>query len=349
MFACHTIQNTRNSAGTPHPSYAGRTQEGYASHHAQHSYDVLPSSYTLPPVNVPSPSYGHFVGSLPSYSSPWSSHSDSSPFQNYNSSPTHTLSSLPTPCPLRETSYGTQPSGRPSNYGDTRGPQHGYQPTPSPDLEYTDRHRPDNIGLSISSPADIVPPPRHRVSPGSTREPVSGRNSNRPVGILRCTSCKVTSSPEWRKGPSGKKELCNAFVISHIFCVTNCFLTCGLVVVSAMLALVRKRRDTWRRPNAERRRERARLRSRKRVIQANRRRLQSLVLEPEAVHLKVGRLHQCRLLVRRLEAKCTPTTVLSPPKLRLHHHRTRSTLYTTRIHHRLRLMYYEMRDGCRSI
>ncbi|KAH0832943.1 hypothetical protein J3R83DRAFT_11915 [Lanmaoa asiatica] len=219
MFACHTIQNgPRNSTATSvHPSYANRAQDSYAPHHTQHPYEVSQSSYTLPPVNAPSPSYG-LVGSLPSYSSPsWSNHPDSSSFLNYNrwpqsSSPTHTLSALPTSCSLRETPYGTQASNRPPespNYGDTRGPQHSYQPTPSPDVDYADGHRPDNIGLSISSP-DVVPPPRHRVSPGSAREPVSGRNSNRPVGILRCTSCKVTSSPEWRKGPSGKKELCNA-------------------------------------------------------------------------------------------------------------------------------------------
>lgn len=30
------------------------------------------------------------------------------------------------------------------------------------------------------------------------------------MGVLKCSSCKATSSPEWRKGPSGKKELCNA-------------------------------------------------------------------------------------------------------------------------------------------
>ncbi|KDN44198.1 hypothetical protein RSAG8_05671, partial [Rhizoctonia solani AG-8 WAC10335] len=31
-----------------------------------------------------------------------------------------------------------------------------------------------------------------------------------PSGILRCSSCKSETSPEWRKGPSGKKDLCNA-------------------------------------------------------------------------------------------------------------------------------------------
>lgn len=33
---------------------------------------------------------------------------------------------------------------------------------------------------------------------------------NPPPGVSRCISCKTTVSPEWRKGPSGKKELCNA-------------------------------------------------------------------------------------------------------------------------------------------
>ncbi|KAG9314878.1 hypothetical protein JVU11DRAFT_3979 [Chiua virens] len=221
MFACHTIQaSPRPSTATPtHPSYASRPQDSYAQHHSQPSYDVSPtSSYTLPSVqSTPSPSYGNFVSPLPSYSSPWSNHPDSSSFLNYtrwpqSSSPGHTLSSLPPSCPLREAHYGAQPSNRSSespNYGDTRGSQHGYQPTPSPDMNYTDRHRSDNLGLSIPSP-DVVPPPRHRVSPSSARESVAGRSSNRPVGILRCTSCKATSSPEWRKGPSGKKELCNA-------------------------------------------------------------------------------------------------------------------------------------------
>ena len=72
------------------------------------------------------------------------------------------------------------------------------------------------VGGSGSDPglsADLVPPPRRRVSPGSTRDHYSATGraaSNRPMGVLRCSSCKATQSPEWRKGPSGKKELCNA-------------------------------------------------------------------------------------------------------------------------------------------
>ncbi|KAG9122328.1 hypothetical protein FRC07_001357 [Ceratobasidium sp. 392] len=31
-----------------------------------------------------------------------------------------------------------------------------------------------------------------------------------PPGVMRCSSCKSETSPEWRKGPSGKKDLCNA-------------------------------------------------------------------------------------------------------------------------------------------
>lgn len=45
--------------------------------------------------------------------------------------------------------------------------------------------------------------------------PTAGRSSVESTGFsgaggLRCASCGVTHSPEWRKGPSGKKDLCNA-------------------------------------------------------------------------------------------------------------------------------------------
>ncbi|KAL0565361.1 hypothetical protein V5O48_016661 [Marasmius crinis-equi] len=32
----------------------------------------------------------------------------------------------------------------------------------------------------------------------------------KPPGVLMCANCKATSSPEWRRGPSGLKDLCNA-------------------------------------------------------------------------------------------------------------------------------------------
>lgn len=38
-----------------------------------------------------------------------------------------------------------------------------------------------------------------------------GRGSGKPpIGVDCCTSCRTTHSPEWRKGPSGRKDLCNA-------------------------------------------------------------------------------------------------------------------------------------------
>ncbi len=82
---------------------------------------------------------------------------------------------------------------------------------------------PAPAAVSPSGPG-VVPPSRRRVSPGSASRdhpgagPVRGSavgststiGVSRPTGILKCSSCKTTSSPEWRKGPSGKKELCNA-------------------------------------------------------------------------------------------------------------------------------------------
>ncbi|KAH9002906.1 hypothetical protein EDB86DRAFT_3073405 [Lactarius hatsudake] len=75
---------------------------------------------------------------------------------------------------------------------------------------------PENNQASPPSTMETVPPPRgsrRPTPPGSVREhpTSSGRASgNPPMGISRCASCKATTSPEWRKGPSGKKDLCNA-------------------------------------------------------------------------------------------------------------------------------------------
>ena len=56
-----------------------------------------------------------------------------------------------------------------------------------------------------------------RKSKGLGREPYTpaGRAEGKPPpGVANCSSCSTTVSPEWRKGPSGKKELCNAYVFS---------------------------------------------------------------------------------------------------------------------------------------
>ncbi|GJJ08444.1 hypothetical protein Clacol_002660 [Clathrus columnatus] len=67
--------------------------------------------------------------------------------------------------------------------------------------------------------ADVVPPPRQRGMRATLDEKGSrsrdtynsmSNKGNPPAGIMRCVACKSTTSPEWRKGPSGKKDLCNA-------------------------------------------------------------------------------------------------------------------------------------------
>lgn len=42
---------------------------------------------------------------------------------------------------------------------------------------------------------------------------IGGKNiGSPPTGVVKCARCQTTHSPEWRKGPSGKKDLCNAYV-----------------------------------------------------------------------------------------------------------------------------------------
>lgn len=90
---------------------------------------------------------------------------------------------------------------------------------------------------TVTSPSvDAIPPSRRRVNPNSARDKESGAGRghgpgsagssrgngtpvmgvSKPTGILKCSSCKTTQSPEWRKGPSGKKELCNALVAQAV-------------------------------------------------------------------------------------------------------------------------------------
>ena len=48
--------------------------------------------------------------------------------------------------------------------------------------------------------------------------PTSGdrASGNPPIGVLCCSSCKATTSPEWRIGPSGKEDLCNAYAFHFV-------------------------------------------------------------------------------------------------------------------------------------
>ncbi|KAF9450343.1 hypothetical protein P691DRAFT_476612 [Macrolepiota fuliginosa MF-IS2] len=160
-------------------------------------------------------------------------------------SPTHPGSPLP-PAPgppsssitashLRSTSYSNASAPGPSwqtspgGYEVYRAPSPGYglYSTASRTSTTTAANPPSTSILPAASTLlnagtpiqDVVPPPKRRVSPGSARGgdqynatgASTGRGSgNRPSGVFECSSCGATSSPEWRKGPSGKKELCNA-------------------------------------------------------------------------------------------------------------------------------------------
>ncbi|KAG2097014.1 uncharacterized protein F5147DRAFT_715762 [Suillus discolor] len=205
-FACHAIQQPASQSLSVSYSQSQpftRSTDAYMPAHRQHHpYDLSASPYTLPPVSTSMPQpYGHYTQSLTSqYShSPWGSDSEPSSSRSQfdrwpAQSPAHSMASLP-PSPI---------------YGENRASLSNYRATPSPE-DYS-----ANAAFGASVPpappcgTDIVPPPRHRVSPGLHKDTLPHSTNNRPLGVLKCSSCKATSSPEWRKGPSGRKELCNA-------------------------------------------------------------------------------------------------------------------------------------------
>jgi len=222
IFACHKV----------HPSTRQlNPNEAYSSHHypAQHPYHEQGShSYSLPP--VPAPGQYHNGFPPPPHHAPahypggWSQNPDSpgSP-SHYNQWHSHggSLSSAPSISSVRSSSYSAPPPlhqwpSQPPSYLDassaapplSQSAAPSGSPYPSPAAPGANDEAPPSPG------SDYVPPSRvtHRRS-SNTREQYGngGRSTgNPPVGVTRCASCKVTHSPEWRKGPSGKKDLCNA-------------------------------------------------------------------------------------------------------------------------------------------
>ncbi|KAJ3776065.1 hypothetical protein FB446DRAFT_722680 [Lentinula raphanica] len=196
---------------------------------SQYSLPPLASSTTLPP---PTTSYSYssgqptFPGSSAYSYSHWvnpASHpsvqSLRSGYWNHGSAGYENGSNISSSLPL---SGGHQSHG---NYTRPLSPYGSHMPYTSTASHNAATHL-DEINGDTSSPtsatsptSDLVPPSRRRISPGLSPEHrgsngLSGstqrNHSNRPTGLLKCSSCKTTSSPEWRKGPSGKKELCNA-------------------------------------------------------------------------------------------------------------------------------------------
>ncbi|KAF8962756.1 hypothetical protein BDZ97DRAFT_1092582 [Flammula alnicola] len=215
IFACHKINPTprSNSANSSAPMQQLDYASANYNTHQNASYYEHGGSYALPPLSPQSQAYNNnFIqqqgpGVQPSYSP-----------QRWAQAPLP-----PSMSGLRSGSYpGNSPSQSNQQWPSTQSgpPSASYLETTAPPafnrpLSPAYNYSPTTAGSSVggtSPTSDVVPPPRRRISPGSSRDATGPTRStgNRPTGVQKCSSCKATSSPEWRKGPSGKKELCNA-------------------------------------------------------------------------------------------------------------------------------------------
>ena len=222
------MESPSSSTGTtPTTMQLGYNAANYNPQQSQPYYEP-DSSYALPPLASSAATYNNYMPqqsqqsrqvSAPYSPQRWTQGGEqSSSYNQWNSSsPAHSISPVPPSVSnVRSGSYpppqqNQQWQAQSSSYIDSNNnvPQ-GLHRSISPNYAYT-----SNAGGSegASPSTDVVPPPRRRVSPGSTRDQYGpgGRSAgNRPMGVLKCSSCKATQSPEWRKGPTGKKELCNA-------------------------------------------------------------------------------------------------------------------------------------------
>ncbi|KAG8885682.1 hypothetical protein FRB97_000125 [Tulasnella sp. 331] len=90
------------------------------------------------------------------------------------------------------------------HYGGANGAQYA-PPDASTSARYNQRD-----GMAPQSPPPLMGSPTHPLIP-KEREPCGARVGGvPPPGVTQCISCSTTNSPEWRKGASGKKDLCNA-------------------------------------------------------------------------------------------------------------------------------------------
>jgi hypothetical protein len=102
-------------------------------------------------------------------------------------------------------------------YDDAGQPMYAYR---DPNAEYTFPDASRNPDMhSVQSPIhEVARPPAkaRRTSPvGGVRDQGPRAPSNPPPGVTECASCGTTASPEWRRGASGKKDLCNAYVCQY--------------------------------------------------------------------------------------------------------------------------------------
>ncbi|GAA5968126.1 hypothetical protein JCM3765_005858, partial [Sporobolomyces pararoseus] len=152
-------------------------------------------------------------------------------FRPHGASP---ASLYPPAYPLYSQSQSTSPYQAPQSQGNGYFPQNFNQPSTTNDSSHQQTHDQTQNSFSSSIHRDPLPVrsmnsnqpqdsgPSGGVSngnneadPSEAKEPKKGRTKpdgpvSKPGPGKACESCGTVESPEWRKGPSGAKSLCNA-------------------------------------------------------------------------------------------------------------------------------------------
>lgn len=228
IFACHKINSyPRNgvvgASGMPHLGYH---QNGYAPPGNAQYYDPHPQNLPQNPHVSSLHSYNYSPHPQPPMSSSyppnaWVNMDASGSSSQYTQ---WTPGSYPNSAPvssMRSSSYAAPPPPAPQQHWPSQPPSYidsdspvspAGPPVPSPTIaQYPTPSRIEEEAPPPSPPSDLVPAPRSGRRNNREQYSSGGRTTgNPPAGITRCASCKATHSPEWRKGPSGKKDLCNA-------------------------------------------------------------------------------------------------------------------------------------------
>ncbi|VDB88418.1 unnamed protein product [Peniophora sp. CBMAI 1063] len=218
IFACHHVKQARRTSAPAaispmHSLYMTQPHQDYLDSFGMPSLSsaaYMPSSTPTQMPNQPQPTAPQAV-----------SQTSHIPSQTY-APQSHSTQWSPQP-PAQELS-GWQPSYAGASYETTSSQPQSASSHPqwlpsassydTPSMSYRS-DSPPYFSTAHTMPAEVPLPPV-RTSPSASSTPsASGvgpvRNAGLPpAGVPRCSSCKVTHSPEWRKGPSGKKDLCNA-------------------------------------------------------------------------------------------------------------------------------------------
>ncbi|KZV62911.1 hypothetical protein PENSPDRAFT_657764 [Peniophora sp. CONT] len=222
IFACHHVKQARRTSAPAaispmHSLYMTQPHQEYLDSFGMQSLAGAPYLPSPPQPQVSSQQHQ----AQTSTHVPSQSHSHV-PSQTYPAPHSQSASWSP---PAQDLS-GWQPSYADSSYETTTTTQpdpvsshpqwlpHS-SPFDSSNAPYRSDSPPSYFSSVHTAPAEVPLPPV-RTSPSASSAPsTSGAGPVRnaglpPAGVQRCSSCKVTHSPEWRKGPSGKKDLCNA-------------------------------------------------------------------------------------------------------------------------------------------